>query len=271
MTMSKNIFRHEFKMHLRSVITWSVAIMAVALLYFSIFPSFSQNAALLNETMASFPPEFRAAFGMGDMDFSTVLGYFSFVYLFLQILLSIQASNYGFGLVSIEERELTADFLMVKPVTRPQIMTSKLLAVLAILSITQAVVWASTFGFINAFKGDKTYNAGILVLLLLGLIVFQLFFLTVGMVISLLVKRVRSVTPYAMALGFGMYVLSAFGAMFGESKFEKITPFKHFDPHYIIQNGHFDTPLVMVSVAVIIFSVAASYWLYVRRDIPAVT
>ena len=269
--MSTTIFKHEFKMHLRSVITWSVAAAAVILLYTSVFSSFADQAATLNDALSNFPEAFRAAFGLSDIDLSSVLGFFSFVYLFVQILLAIQAANYGFGLVSIEERELTADFLLAKPVARPRIMTSKLLAALAGLAITQAVVWASTFGFLDAFKGDKTYDAGLLVLLLLGLIVFQLFFLTAGMVISLLVKRVRSVTPYAMALGFGMYVLSAFGAMFGESKFEKITPFKHFDPHYIIPNGHFDTPLVMISVIVIIFSVAAGYWLYVRRDIPAVT
>jgi len=269
--MSMNIFKHEFKMHLRSAITWSVAAAAVILLYSSIFPSFSQDAAALNDVLSKFPEEFRAAFGLSDIDLSTVLGFFSIIYLFLQIMLSIQAANYGFSLVSIEERELTADFLLTKPVTRPQIMTSKLLAALVSLAITQAVVWASTFGFLNAFKGDKTFDAHILVLLLLGLIVFQLFFLTVGMVISLLVKRVRSVTPYAMALGFGMYVLSAFGDMLGESAFEKITPFKHFDPHYIIRNGTYDVPLVMISVIAIVISVVGSYWLYIRRDIPSVT
>lgn len=269
--MSMNIFRHEFRMHLRSAITWAVAAAAVALLYLSFFPTFAKEAAMLNEMMANFPPEFLAAFGLGGVDLSKVLSYFSFVYLFLQVMLAIQAANYGFSLVSIEERELTADFLLTKPVTRPQIMTSKLLAALASLAITQIVVWASAFGFLNAFKGDQTYDTSILLRLLLGLVVFQLFFLTIGLVISLLVKRIRSVTPYAMALSFGMYVLSAFGDMLGESKFEKITPFKHFDPHYIVRNGTYDVPLVMISVIAIVISVAGSYWLYARRDIPSVT
>jgi len=268
--MSTNIFKQELKMHLRSVITWSVATAAVILLYFAVFPAFSKDAALLNETLENFPAEFRAAFGLSDMDFSTVLGFSSFVFLFVQVLLAIQGANYGFSLVSIEERELTADFLLSKPVGRSQIMTSKLLAALVSLGITQAVVWAATFGFVNAFKGDQTYDASIMVLLLLSLIVFQLFFLTVGMAISLLTKRMRSVTPYAMALGFGMYVLSAFGDMLGESVLEMITPFKHFDPRYIIKNGSYDIPLVMISVSAIVISVMASYWLYNRRDIPSV-
>ena len=123
-------------MHWRSVVIWSLAAAGVVWLYFSLFPSFSADAALVNEALARFPPEFRAAFGLGEVDFSTVMGFFSFVYLFLQILLAIQAANYGFGLVSVEERELTADFLLTRPVTRSQIMTSKLLAALAGLAIT---------------------------------------------------------------------------------------------------------------------------------------
>jgi ABC-2 type transport system permease protein len=270
MIMSMNIYRHEFKMHLRSVITWSVAVAALMFVYISVFSSLAQEAELLNEMMANFPEELLTAFGMNGVDLSAVLGFFSFVFLFAQICLAIQAANYGFSLVSIEEREWTADFLLAKPVGRTQILTSKLLAALSGLTITNIVVWISSFGFIHLFKGDRAYETKPLLLLLLSIIVFQLFFLTVGLVISLLVKRIRSVTPYAMALAFGMYVLSVFGDMLGESVLEKITPFKHFDPNYIIQQGAYDLPLVMISVSVIMLSLVGSYVLYTRRDIPAV-
>jgi ABC-2 type transport system permease protein len=73
-----------------------------------------------------------------------------------------------------------------------------------------------------------------------------------------------------MALGFGMYVLSVFGDLLGESALEKLTPFKHFEPTAIIQNGAWDLPLVLVSVAVTVISVVGSYVLYSRRDVPAV-
>lgn len=268
--MRTNIFRHEFKMHLRSVITWSVAVAALIFVYVSLFSSFAEQAELLNEMMANFPKELLTAFGLTGVDLSTVLGYYGFVFLFVQICLAIQAANYGFSLVSVEEREWTADFLLAKPVRRTQILTSKLLAALCGLIITNAVVWISSFGFIHLFKGDRTYQTKPLLLLLLSLVVFQLFFLGVGLVISLLVKRVRSVTPYSMALGFGMYVLSVFGDLLGESVLEKITPFKHFNPHYIIQHEAYDWPLALVSVAVILISLVGSYWLYVRRDIPAI-
>ena len=264
-----NIYKHEFRMNLKSVITWSVAVTVLICVFVSLFSSFAKDAELLNEMMANFPEELLMAFGMNGMDLSTVLGYFSFVFLFVQICLAIQAANCGFSLVSIEERELTADFLLPKPVGRAQILTTKFLAALSGLTITNIVVWISSFGFINLFKGDRTYETKPLLLLLLSIVVFQLFFLTVGLVISLLVKRVRSVTPYSMALVFGMYVLSAFGDMLGESKLEKITPFKHFDPNYIIQHAAYDVPLVLLSVSVIVISLVGSYLLYTRRDIPS--
>jgi len=267
--MHTNIYKQEFSMHLRSVITWSASIAALIFVYVSLFSSFAQDAALLNQAMARFPKELRMAFGLSDVDLSTVLGYFSFVFFFVQICMAIQAANYGFSLVSVEEREWTADFLLAKPVGRAQILTSKLLAALSGLTITNIVVWISSVGFINLFKGDRAYETRPLLLLLLSIVVFQLFFLTVGLVVSLLVKRMRSVTPYSMALGFGMYVLSAFGDMLGESTLEKITPFKHFDPKYIIQHGAYDLPLAMISVSVIVVSLIASYVLYARRDIPS--
>lgn len=268
--MTMNIFRQEFKMHLRSVITWSVAVVALILLFVSLFSSFAQDAALLNEMMANFPEELLTAFGMNGVDLATILGYFSFAFLFTQICLAIQAANYGFSLVSVEEREWTADFLLTKPVARTQILTSKLLAALSGLIITDIVVWITSVVSINLFKGDATYETSSLLLLLLSILPFQLFFLAVGLVVSLLVKRIRSVTPYAMALGFGMYVLSVFGDMLGESILEKITPFKHFEPNYIVQHGAYDLPLVLVSVAVIVISLVGSYVLYARRDIPGV-
>ena len=77
----------------------------------------------------------------------------------------------------------------------PYIGHTELLAALTGLAITHVVVWAATFASIAAFSSDRAWEAGPLLLLLAGTAIFQLFFLTVGMLISLLVKRVRSVIP----------------------------------------------------------------------------
>lgn len=264
-----NIYLHELKTKLRSVLIWSVSISALILVFMSMFQAFAADAAMVSQLMKSFPQELLIAFGMADMDWSTILGFFGLVFVFSQICLAIQAANYGFGLVSIEETEWTADFLLAKPVGRTQIMTSKLLAALTGLAITNVVVWISSFLFIAIFREGQEYQVKPVVLLLLSMTIFQLFFLTVGMAISLLVKRIRSVTPFSMGLVFGLYILNAFGDMIGEKSLEIISPFNHFTPSYIIKHVAWDMPMVMISVVTIIVSLVGSYLLYARRNIPS--
>jgi ABC-2 type transport system permease protein len=269
--MSANIFQHEFQARLKSVIIWSLAMAIIILFFFSLFPAFSDQATVMNEFLARYPAQLRAAFGLDKIDLSSVLGFFSFTLVFVELCMAIQAGNYGFGLVSIEESELTADFLLSKPVSRTQILTSKLLAAVSSLLITELVVWASAFAGILLFRSGHEYSTSTLILLLLSLLIFQLVFMSIGLVISLLVRRLRSVTPYGLGLAFGTYVINGFSGIFGEIKLELITPFKHLDPSYIVLHASYDTPLVLLDLAIIVVAIAASYWLYIRRDIPAVS
>lgn len=269
--MSATIFGHEFRIRLRSVIIWSVSVSAMIVFFFSIFPTFADQASLADQLLAKFPPTLREAFGLGKIELSSVLGFFSFLFVFVQLCLAIQAGNYGFGLVSIEENEMTADFLLTKPVSRLQVLTSKFLAALTSLLLTDLILWVVSYLSVVLFNGGRTYDTPTLIKLLLSIVIFQCFFLCVGLVISLLVKRIRSVTPYSLGLGFGAYVLSAFSGVFGDVKLEYITPFKHLDPVYFVEHGAFNTPLLLVNVGITLISVAVSYWLYIRRDIPVVS
>jgi ABC-2 type transport system permease protein len=262
-----NIYVQEFKMYLKSVITWSVSIAILILVFMSLYTSFAADAALVNQMVEKFPKQLLLAFGMGSLDFSTIPGFYGLIFLFCQICLAIQAANYGFSLVSIEERERTADFLMAKPVGRPKILTTKLSSAFTGLIITNVVVWISTFAAITIFGGGREFEIKPLIMLLISILPFQLFFLSVGLVISLLVKRIRSVTPFSMGLAFGMYFLNAFGNMIGEDTLELISPFKHFEPHYILSNAAYDVPLVLFSLAVSVVCIVASYVLYLKRNI----
>jgi ABC-2 type transport system permease protein len=265
-----NIYLQELKMKFQSVLTWSLSIAAILFLFFSIFSSIAADMEALNEVMANYPPELLAAFGWDQMDLGTVLGFFAFTFSFIQIFVSIQAANYGFSLVSVEERELTADFLLAKPVGREKILTSKLLAALTSLGITTAVIWATSFAAVSTYAGSRSYDTSVMVMVLITVIFLQLFFLTIGMAISLLVRKVPSAISLSMGSVFGMYILAAFGGSLGEDKFDYLTPFKHFEATKIVNTGEYDLPKMIISVAVILLSIIASYVLYKRRDIPTV-
>ncbi len=266
-----NIFKFEFQSRLKSLAVWSLSITALIVVFFSFYPVFADQAAIMDQLLANFPEELRVAFGMGGVPLNTVMGFYSFIFLFVQLCLAIQAGNAGFGLVSIEESELTADFLLTRPVSRIKILFSKLLAVSAIFILTSLVVWVSSFGAIGLFRAGNEFQPGTLAVLLSSILLFQFFFLSIGLFISLIVKRVRSVTPYSLGLGFGMYVLNAFGGVLGDVKLELITPFKHFDAGYIIQNDAMNWALVIINFSVALLALILSIYLYLRRDIQAVS
>lgn len=266
-----NIFRHELRARSKSVLWWSLGIVGVHLLYMSLWPTFADQAAVLEKSLQQFPREFLQAFGMDRISMATVLGYYSLIFLLVQILLAIQASNYGVGLVSREESERTADFLMTKPVSRLAVITSKLVAAVVALLITQAVVWVSAFSGWALFNSGHDYDKGALALLLSSMVFFQLFFLGVGLAISLGVRLVRSVTPYALGLGLGMYVLGAFSGMLGDVKLEWLTPFKYFDAPTLIQNRSYDQRFLVLDLLITVAALAFAYWRYLHRDIPTVT
>ncbi len=268
--MKLNIYIHELRQHLRSVFYWSLGVVAVNFFYMLFFPPFAEQAELINRALASFPREFLAAFGMDRVNLATVLGYYCLVFLFVQVMLAIQAGNYGAGLISREESQFTADFLLTKPVTRWQVFASKYLAGLTTLLATSAVAWLSAFTSIEAFRGGRSYETRTLILLLSSLIVFQLFFFHAGLAISQFVRRIRSATPYGLGLGFGMYALGAFSGIAGEVKLEWITPFKHFDPTYIVNHHAFDMRFFWLNVAISMIALAVAIWRFLTRDILSV-
>ncbi len=262
-----NIYTREVKNKLKSALLWSVSIFLLILMFMSFYPSISKDASMLVLVMENYPEEMLKAFGMIGVDLGTVAGYFTMSMLFTQICLAIQASNYGFSILSVEERELTADFLLTKPVKRSKIFFSKLLSAITALVITNASVWGSTFLWIEAFRNGKEYDPALFVKLLSVLILFQLFFLGVGMVISVSVKKIRSVLSFSMALAFGLYIISTIGSIIGENTLGYITPFKYFEPNTLIINGKYDPVMIYICVVVIIVSMLSSFILYSRRNI----
>lgn len=263
-----NIFKYELKMYSKSIIIWSLSIVALILMFMSFYPSLASDAAMMDKLLENYPEELLKAFGMDSgMSLSTVLGYFSFTFVFVQLCVAIQSSNYGFHFLSVEERELTADFLMSKPVSRTQIIVSKFLAAFTSLTITNIIIWLGSFGSVILFSDGCDYNVKYLTMLLLTIIIFQLFFLSLGMIISMSVRKVRSVLSYSMAVSFGLYVLNAMRNIFGGEILGVISPFYHFEPAYILKHGEYNMVLLLINVCFIIVSMVASYILYLKRNI----
>lgn len=263
-----NIFKYEFKTYYKSILIWVISIAAITFIMFSLFPTFGADASIMEKILENYPEEMLKAFGMsGGLPLSSVLGYLVFVFAFVQLFLAIQSSNYGFSILSVEERELTADFLISKPVSRVAILSAKFIAALLALIITNIFVCIIMITSIELFNNGLSYDSTHLWVLLSSMVLFQLFFLTVGMLISVLAKRIRSVLAYSLGLSFGMYMINAIGSIIGGNTMTYISPFSHFDPGYILEYGKYDVKLVLISIIIILVSIVGTYILFPKRDI----
>ncbi len=263
-----NIFKFEFKMLRKSIFIWGLFVPFGLVLYMSFYPWIAADTEAFESIMANFPDEFLSFFGMSaELPLFSLLGYFGLTFGMIQIPLAIQASNYGFHILSVEERELTADFLLSKPVTRGKILISKCLAAFASLTIVNLLVWVASLIILFIVKGDETVNFTNVNLVLSTTVFFQLAFFGMGVLISVLVKKVTSVLSFSMALGFGMYIVSSFGSILSSKLFNIISPYSHFSPTYILINGKYEWSLAIISFIIILVTLPLSYFLYQKRNI----
>lgn len=262
------IFLYEFKMYRKSMVTWVLSIGIILLMYMAFYPAFGADAEAMDLLLENYPEELLKAFGMGgSLSLSSVLGFLAFTFTFVQMCLAIQASNYGFSILSVEERELTADFLMSKPVSRNTILFGKFFAAFAALTITNISVWICTYLALAWYNNGSPYDNGTVAILLATNVLIQLFFMSVGMVISVSVKKIRSVLSFSMALAFGAYMLNAVRAIIDSELLGFITPFYHFEPGGILEFAEIDWSLGIISLVIIVGSLVATYVLYNNRNI----
>ena len=265
------IYQFEMKQYFRSLLGWITAYASLIISFLAFFPMFSKDTQLLDLLMENYPKDLLKAFGMGGtLPLSSLFGYLGMTFVYIQICLAIQSANYGFSCLSVEERELTADFLMTKPVSRHTIIFNKFFAAITAMCLSNISVAVCIYGGIFLFAQDVDYELASLYWLFVSGFLFQLVFLSVGMVISVLLKKVRSVLSLSLGMSFSLYVAYALRAVFGGELMGYITPFYYFDANTILEKGHLNGPLTALALGISVVSLTITYIVYLRRNIHSV-
>lgn len=263
-----NIFTHEFQRKTKSILIWSLALMAFMIFYMAFYPSMARDPAAFDAVMSSFPEEMLQALGIKKgLSLTSLMGFYSLTFTMIQLAMAIQSANYGFSILTEEERELTADFLLSKPVSRSQIYISKLFAALLALFITSLAVGVSSFIALELFQAEDSYKLVNVFKLTLTLPVFQLLILSISMFISLLFKKVRSVLSLSMGLAIGLYVVNVLREIVDSDLLGYLTPFYYFEPGVILIEGAYNLKLFGISILIITLSLVSSFLLYKKKDI----
>lgn len=264
-----NMFLHELAAYRKSTIIWTCSLITLVVLFLAMFPAFSKEAEAFKEIMKGFPEPVRKAMGFSVDSMSSILGFYSYMFLYTTLCGAIQAMNLGTSIISKESREKTADFLLTKPVTRRSIMTSKLMAALSCLVITNVAYLVVTSIMVSVVS-TKEYSYKIFFMISITLFFVQLMFLALGIIISVVMPRIKSVLPISLGTVFTFFIIGMFAATSGDDAMRYITPFKYFSTNYIMKNSAYEVSFIIIEIGFIVSAITASYFVYSKKDIHAV-
>ncbi|MFZ7133620.1 MAG: ABC transporter permease subunit [Eubacteriales bacterium] len=264
-----NMFIHELKVYRKSTVVWMISLASIVIFFMSMFPVIFKDAQLMQEILGNFPPEFLTAFGISALDLSSELGFYGFLFTYILLAGSIQAMNLGTSVLSAEVRDNTAEFLLAKPVNRVQIVTSKVSAIFIHLILTDVVYIIAAKVMLDIVK-ENTYDGTIFFIISITLLFLQVFFMSFGLLVSVLMKKIRTVMPISLGSVFGFYVIHLLNETLNDEKLTYITPFEYFKPQEIIESGNLDWKYIMLIVILTGIFIASSYIIYKRKDIPSI-
>jgi ABC-2 type transport system permease protein len=263
-----NIFWHELRTYRRTTIIWAASLSMLVVVFMSMFPAFTIDVNQTKDLLQHLPGVVRDAFGISLHNFFSIYGFFSYLLSFVAIAGAIQSMNLGVGILSKEEANKTIDFLLTKPVARKTVVTSKLLAAICLLLMTNIVfLIVSTIAAAGISKDSLDIGLFVQIGLILGLI--QLIFMSLGFMLAVIIPKIKSVISVSLPTVFSFFIIGSFGTILGNDNVKYLSPFKFFDPQYIISNGHIDPKFLLIEAACVIVLIAASYLLFIKKDIRA--
>lgn len=262
------LLKRELRSGQKSFRLWLILVIIFTVSGFVKYDAMLSSSAATDAMMDAIPRVMRVMFGMNALPISTPLGYYAMMMVWISLLLFARAGMIGATILIKEERDKTADFLLVKPITRSDIVTGKLLAacfdtfVITLLFMSQVLI---------TFRGpiQESNITMELYYTVFGLFLVQLLFFACGLLLSTLVKRHQRAMAGSLLFVFGSYFLSTAIELSGELDFLRpLTPFRYFDVAELNKHGH--QPIYpILSVVIILLATTLTYRFYQKRDVSA--
>ena len=143
--MLRNVYLKSLRDMRRSIVWWSLGLIAMTALMIAVYPTIRDNPDL-NKLVENYPEALKAfiAFG-GDLDYTSGAGYLgSELFAFMvPLLLSIAAIGAGARATAGEEEGGTIDLLLANPVSRQRLVFEKATALATEVVLLAVVLWIS--------------------------------------------------------------------------------------------------------------------------------
>lgn len=266
-----NVFKFELNKEKLSLGYWVLGILSLLIFLMVFYPFIKNQQDSMDLILSDYPEQLLKAFGMSNSEsLSTLEGYLPFVFIFLSLLLAVFASIKGFAVLSTEESDQTADFLFSKPISRKRLFVIKVMVGLIVLFVIWLVSVGSLHLFTIMFASDEVFKMKLLIPLYISLLLFMLIYFSLGMLLSMMSKYVRSTLGYAMGLSFLTYALYSLTGISDSKVFGYFSPFYYFEASAIISTGGLNLFFTSLSLIIVGLSVIGSYYLFLHRDLTLV-
>jgi ABC-2 type transport system permease protein len=219
-----------------------------------------------NRMIDSMPKVVQTMWGISELDISKPIGYFGVLFPFLLLMGGIHASMLGSNIISKEERDKTVEFLMVKPVSRNKIITSKMLASIFNILVFNVVTFITSTIILNKLSVESILSP--IILAAIGMFLLQLLFMSIGIGMATMNRNYKKTGSITIGILLGTYFLSLIIDMSDKLEiFKFLTPFKYFDAKKFIITNTLNTGYVILTLVIIISILTLSYKRYTKRDL----
>ena len=239
--MNLNLLLEELKSNLKGSIVTGFLVMVYITLSLSIYSVMQENMSKISEFYSLMPQSMRVALNLNLNQWENILGFYStyFVY-FVPLIVGCYSIILSTKLLSKEEQNRTAEFLLTRPITREQIVASKLaglfIHIIGINLIALLTGLIST-GIVTNWNVDT--NSMIILHTHGFLLCF--FFGTLGFFLTALMKRAKAIIGIGIGIVLGSYIFDMMLRVSDRVQFLLyITPFKYMDLDILVLDYGFE-------------------------------
>lgn len=262
-----NIFKHELKTYLKPLLWWSIGMLLLIYSSMAKFATYQADGMTMNKIMESFPKSIQAVFGMYGVDLSKASSCFGAIFLYIVITAGIHAAILGSDIIAKEERDRTAEFLFIKPITRKRILLEKILAAAIIVIIFNVITTIISVASVNKYSNEGNLIGKILSLMI-ALLITQFIFAAIGFACGSVTKKSKTAATIPVTVLLVSYIILVVVSIIPKLDFLKyISPLNYFEAQNILKDRTFSILSLILSGLIIAASTAGAFKFFRRKDL----
>ncbi len=258
------IFKQEIRSQRLALTVWSLSIGLLIAMCMLLYPEMKSQMDDVNEMFSSMG-NFTSAFGMDQLNFGTLIGYYAIEGgNILGIGGAFFAAITGISVLVKEEKDKTAEFLLTHPVKRIRVVIEKLLSVFAVVLILNVIIFILSVGSVFMIKEDFGWKEILIFHLAYLLMQFEIAGICFG--ISAFLRK------SGLGIGIGIasvfYFLNIVANITEDAKILKyITPFGYTEGSDLVNDVTIKTGYLIPGMILMCLFILAGSVYYMKKDI----